>query len=73
MWRAWYWVTICGPDCEASRTSTSLSSWKPLGPRSGVVTWPAFIDFIMSANAAGISSTLRQPRSPPSSALGLSE
>jgi hypothetical protein len=57
----------------ASRTSTSFNSWKPLGPRIGPTTSPGFIFSIIWAKACGISSRLRQPRSPPSSALGLSE
>ncbi|MNT44510.1 hypothetical protein D3C72_1810390 [compost metagenome] len=74
MCRPWYSVMLWPLAAAlASRTSTSLSSWKPLGPRIGPTTSPAFIWAIICANALGISSSERQPRSPPSSALGLSE
>ena len=52
MWRAWYCVTICGGALLASRVSTSLSSWKPLGPRVGPMIWPT----CMPADRAGESA-----------------
>ena len=75
MWRTLYSVTVCAgpPAVDASRTSTSCNSWNPLGPRIGPMIWPGCASVIMRENALGISSRLRQPRSPPSSALGLSE
>ena len=59
--------------CMPRETYAQQQGWKPLPPRIGPMSWPGCIVRTVCTKAGGISDSGRQPRSPPSSALGLSE